>query len=298
MKKTAIRATRGDKWFYAFDYFFMTLFLLIVAYPLVYIISCSFSEPVNVITGRVWLLPKGFSLIGYEAVFKYESILTGYLNSIYYTVLGTFINVVMTLMMAFPLTRKELMLRNPISKVVVFTMIFSAGMIPNYILIKNLGLLDTVWALVLPGAISAYNLMVTRTFIATSIPEEMFEAAKIDGSDYFHYLCKIVLPLSKQVIAVITLFYAVTHWNGYFQAMLYINTAAKQPLQLVLRAILVNNQVDSEVFSGAASDINTQNLYEVLKYAVIVVASLPLMILYPFVQKYFVRGVMIGSVKG
>ena len=295
--KKQIKLSREDKTFGFIVYLITTLVLLVIAYPVIYVISASFSSPAAVTTGKVVFLPVDFGLDGYKAVFQNKDILTGYLNTIYYTVLGTLINVAVTLCAAYPMSRRDFPARRRFAFFFTFTMLFSGGMIPTYMVVKELGLLDTTWALVLPGAISVYNLTVTRSFLESSIPHEMLEAAQIDGCSDFQYFFRFVLPLSKAVIAVITLFYAVAHWNSYFNALLYINTRERYPLQLFLREILVNNKVDAAVMDEGIMNAK-QGLADLLKYSLIVVSTLPIMCIYPFIQKYFVQGVMIGSVKG
>ncbi|MBQ2889806.1 MAG: carbohydrate ABC transporter permease [Clostridia bacterium] len=295
--KKRIELSREDKTFSFIVYLITTLVLLVIAYPVIYVISASFSSPAAVTTGKVVLLPVDFGLDGYKAVFQNKDILTGYFNTIYYTILGTVINVAVTLCAAYPMSRRDFPARRKFAFFFTFTMLFSGGMIPTYMVVKELGLLDTTWALVLPGAISVYNLTVTRSFLESSIPHEMLEAAQIDGCSDFQYFFRFVLPLSKAVIAVITLFYAVSHWNSYFNALLYINTRERYPLQLFLREILVNNKVDAAVMDEGIMNAK-QGLADLLKYSLIVVSTLPIMCIYPFIQKYFVQGVMIGSVKG
>ena len=295
--KKRIELSREDKTFSFIVYLITTLVLLVIAYPVIYVISASFSSPAAVTTGKVVLLPVDFGLDGYKAVFQNKDILTGYFNTIYYTILGTVINVAVTLCAAYPMSRRDFPARRKFAFFFTFTMLFSGGMIPTYMVVKELGLLDTTWALVLPGAISVYNLTVTRSFLESSIPHEMLEAAQIDGCSDFQYFFRFVLPLSKAVIAVITLFYAVAHWNSYFNALLYINTRERYPLQLFLREILVNNKVDAAVMDEGIMNAK-QGLADLLKYSLIVVSTLPIMCIYPFIQKYFVQGVMIGSVKG
>ena len=295
--KKRIKLSREDKTFSFIVYLIATLVLLVIAYPVIYVVSASFSSPAAVTTGKVVLLPVDFGLDGYKAVFQNKDVLTGYLNTIYYTVLGTLINVAVTLCAAYPMSRRDFPARRKFAFFFTFTMLFSGGMIPTYMVVKELGLLDTTWALVLPGAISVYNLTVTRSFLESSIPHEMLEAAQIDGCSDVQYFFRFVLPLSKAVIAVITLFYAVSHWSAYFNALLYINTREKYPLQLFLREILVNNKIDAAVMDEGIMNAK-QGLADLLKYSLIVVSTLPIMCIYPFIQKYFVQGVMIGSVKG
>ena len=239
-----------------------------------------------------------FSLEGYKAVFSNDDIITGYMNTIFYTVCGTFVNVCVTVIAAYPLSRKDLVGQNFFAFLFSFTMLFSGGMIPNYLLMKDLHLLNTRWVMIIPGALSVYNMLVVKTFFQSSIPGELLEAAQIDGCSDAKYFFKILLPLSKASIAVITLYYAVSHWNSYFNALMYLDDRTKIPLQLVLREILVSNKISGEMIYDQELLEAKQNLSELLKYSLIVVSSLPIICVYPFVQKYFVKGVMVGSVKG
>lgn len=297
-RKSAIKNTREDKIFYAITYLVVTLIFLAVLYPIIYIISASFSSPAAVSTGKVILWPVDFSLDGYQAVFENKDVLTGYRNTIFYTVFGTFINVVVTLFAAYPLSRTDFIGRRYFLFFFTFTMLFGGGMIPTYMVMRDLHLLNTVWAVLLPGAVAVYNLMVARSFIEGNIPRELLEATQVDGCSDFRYFWSFVLPLSKPVIAVITLFYAVAHWNAYFNAFLYLDNRELFPLQLFLREILINNKVDASVAVDQAFLEAKQGLSDLLKYSLIIVSTLPIMCLYPFIQKYFVKGVMIGSVKG
>jgi len=271
---------------------------VIMAYPLLIVVSTSFSSAAAVTSGRVWLLPVEFSLEGYKAVFRTNDVLIGYRNSLFYMVAGTIVNIFMTLLAAYPLSRDDLVGQGFFMKLFTFTMIFGGGMIPNYLLLKDLGMLNTVWAMIIPGAISTYNMIITRTFIKTNIPKEMLEAAKIDGCSDIQYLIKMVIPLSGSVIAVITLYYAIEHWNAYFSAFMYLTKKNLYPLQIFLKNILISNQVQSDLLTDDAQVLATQGIAEVLKYSLIVVAVIPVMIMYPFIQKHFVKGVMIGAVKG
>ncbi|MFD0713339.1 carbohydrate ABC transporter permease [Paenibacillus sp. GCM10027626] len=301
MDHSFIRDSRGDRWFTVFNYVVLTLFLLSVIYPLLYIVSASFSSPDAIVSGRVWLWPVGFTLDGYEAVFHHKLIWTGFRNSLFYMAAGTAINVAMTILAAYPLARKDLYGRNFFMFLFVFTTMFSGGLIPFYILVKNLGMLDTVWAMLLPGALGVWNVVITRTYFQTSIPEELLEAAQLDGCSDFAFVRKIVLPLSMPIIAVITLFYAVGHWNQYFSAFIFLKSQHLYPLQIVLREILIQNNVNMDMLTTVVDVQNAakrEGLSNLLKYSLIVVATLPLMIIYPFVQKHFVKGVMIGSLKG
>jgi putative aldouronate transport system permease protein len=241
------------------------------------------------------LSPLGFNVDGYISVFKNPNIITGYRNTILYVVVGTSINLFMTSLGAYVLSRKGVMLRDPMMMLIVFTMFFSGGLIPNYLLVKNLGMYNTMWALLIPGAISTYNLIIMRTSFA-AIPISLEESARIDGANDFTILFRIVLPLSKAVLSVMVLFYAVAHWNSWFSAMIYLQKRDMFPLQLFLREILVNSSTDSMITGSGGSD--KEAISEIIKYCTIVVATVPIIVVYPFLQKYFVKGVMIGAVKG
>ncbi len=274
------------------------IFIILCAYPLIYVVSASFSDPMDIFAGKVWLLPSSPTLKGYKTVFDYPDVWTGYGNSVFYTVFGTLINVFMTVLAAYPLSRKDLKYRKPIIMLFTFTMLFNAGMIPNYLLIRDLHLLNTRWALLLPGAISVYNMIIVRTFFMSNIPDELLESARLDGCSDFRFLLNIVLPLSGAVIAVITLYYAVGHWNQYFNAVLYLTDKNTYPLQVFLRNILLENSINDLSAGSVVNESERTYLNELLKYSLIVVASAPLLAVYPFIQKYFVKGVMIGAVKG
>ena len=275
----------------------MSVIGVIMLYPLLVVLSTSFSAPSAVTSGKVWLFPVDFSIEGYKAVFRTNDVLIGYRNSLFYMVVGTIVNLFMTLITAYPLSRDDLVGQGIIMKLFTFTMIFSGGMIPNYLLMKDLGLLNSVWVMIIPGAISVYNMIITRTFIKSNIPKEMLEAAQIDGCSDIQYFIKMVLPLSGAVIAVITLYYAIAHWNAYFNAFMYLNDKDLYPLQIFLKNILVSNQVQADMIVDEQVQA-IEGIAEVLKYSLIVVAVVPVMIIYPFVQKHFVKGVMIGAVKG
>jgi len=295
ISRNAIKDSKSDKVLYLVSGTLLLLFTITVIYPLIYIVSCSFSSAHAVNSGRVVLLPVDFSLTGYEAVFNYKRVLTGYGNTIFYTVFGTVLNLIITLMTAYPLAMPGFQFKKGYSFLFTFTMFFSGGLVPAYLLNSSLGLVNSPWVMLIPGMLSVYNMIVTRTFIQNSIPVELLEASQIDGCSWFGYFFKIVLPLSKAVIAVITLYYAVGHWNAYFNAMIYLNDRHLHPLQLVLREILVENSI--EALDVATEDAQA-SLAELLKYALIIVSTVPILCVYPFVQKYFMKGVMIGSVKG
>ncbi len=296
--KKKINISKDDRVFYITIDVILTLMLIIILWPLIFILSSSLSSKEAVMAGRVFLFPVDFSLEGYKAIFKTGEVLVGYRNTILYTLVGTTLNVLITLIAAYPLSRKDLPYRRPLSFIFTFTMFFSGGMVPTYILVSNLGLLNTPLAMIFPGALSVYNMIICRSFIENSIPHEIYEAASIDGCSDFGYFTKILIPLSGPVIAVITLYYAVAHWNSYFNAFLYLTNDKLYPLQLVLRNILLANQMDAAMVTDMEQMESKQGLADLIKYALIVVSSLPVLIIYPFIQKYFVKGVMIGSVKG
>lgn len=296
IRKTAIRHTAGDYAFLAFDWLILILFFLILAYPLLYVIASSFSA-MQITT--LSLIPKKFSLEGYRAVIEYKYIWIGYANSLLYMTLGTAIALVVTICCAYPLSRPDFKAGKLLMGLCLFTMYFSGGIIPTFLWIRDLGMLDTLWAIVLPTSLSVYNMIVMRTYFATSIPGDLREAAQLDGCGDFRFLYSIVLPLSGPILAVIALYYAVALWNGYFNAMLYLRTKTKLPLTMFLRDILVLNQM-----TGLDAGLDMEQMAraeeraQIMKYSLIIVGSLPMMLIYPFVQKYFVKGVMIGAVKG
>ncbi len=287
-----------DKIFYTIITIILTLFFIIVLYPCIYVISASFSSGDAVQAGKVVLWPVDASIEGYKTVFNTKDVWIGFRNSLFYTVVGTSINIVMTVMAAYSLARPDVPGRNGIMLLFTFTMFFNGGMIPTYMVIRTLGMLDTIWCLIIPGAVGAYNLIVARTFIQNSIPLELLEAAKIDGCSDVKYLLKVVIPLSKAVIAVLVLFYGVGHWNAYFNAMIYLHTKDLFPLTLFLRQILLMEQIDPSTITDPELQAQMAKAAGVIKYALIVVSMVPVMLIYPFIQKYFVKGVMIGSIKG
>jgi putative aldouronate transport system permease protein len=303
MEDCLMITSKGDRVFNFINYFLLLFVFVIVLYPLLYVVSVSLSDPIRVAMGEIRLLPKGFNWDAYKNVFRNSEIWTGYGNTIIYTVSGTALNLFVTLTCAFALARKRLAGKNIIMALFVLTMFFSGGMIPGYVLIKNLGMLDTRWVMILPGAISVYYMIVTRTFFQSTIPEEMYEAAKIDGASDIGILWRIALPLSMPIIAVMGLFYAVSHWNQFFGALIYLNDRDLFPLQLVLRNILLMNQqlqMDVSAMTSEEFGYIAKQAYmaETMKYALIFIASLPMLVVYPFVQRFFVQGVMIGSLKG
>lgn len=296
-----IRLSAGDKLFQAVIIILMSIVLFITLYPLIFIVSASFSDPTYVNSGEVWLLPRGVTLEGYQRVFRNSDIWTGYRNTLLYTFFGTLINLAITIPAAYALSDPTLKGRGVISKIMIFTMFFSGGLIPTYMLVQNLHMTNTVWALLIPNAVNTTNLIVTRTFFSSSIPQELKDAAEIDGCSTYRLFFSIVLPLSGAIIAVMALFYGIGHWNAYFNAMIYLNNRHLFPLQLFLQEILLTQQINMDR-SVSVSEMESiavqQRLAEMVKYVVIVVSTLPVLVIYPFMQKHFVRGVMIGSIKG
>lgn len=293
------RQTRGDRVFDTVNIILLSLLALIIIYPLVYVISASFSDAVSVTAGKMVLWPVDVTLENYEQVFKNDGIMTGYRNSLIILFAGTALNLVMTVLAAFPMSRKDLWGRNVLMKLMTFTMFFSGGLIPTYLMVsKTLGLMNNWLALILPGAISVYNMIIMRTYFMTSIPYEIQEAADIDGCSPFGVLFRIILPLSGPILAVLGLYYGVAHWNSYFSALLYISKEDIQPLQLYLRKVLALNSSQNLMDMGADEAARQAMRAETIKYAVIVVSSVPMLIIYPFVQRFFVKGVMIGAIKG
>ena len=295
MKKRAhIHECAQDRIFLRIIEVISVFILIIEVYPLIYVLSASFSSSDAISLGKVFLWPVEPNLKGYEMLAENNSIVQGFLNSVYYTTLGTAINMVLTTLLAYALSRKELPGRDFFTLLAVATMYLQGGLIPTYLLVNSLDLVDTVWGLILPGAIVTTNMIIMRTYFQTSIPESLREAAFLDGCGYIKFLLYVVLPLSLPIVAVVGLYYAVGHWNNYFDALIYLRSNDKQNLQLVLRNILLANQVNS----GDGSYAESSKLGVTIKYAVIVVSCIPMLIVYPCVQKVFVKGVMIGALKG
>ena len=269
------------------------LIVILVLYPMYFVVIASFSDPVQVQNGNTWLIPRGVSLEAYKMVFEDESIWRGYYNTIIYTAGAAAFSLLVVMPAAYALSRKDFVLRGPLNFFFLIVMFFSGGLIPTYLQVRNLGLLDTYWVMVIPFSVNVYHLIVARTFFSSSIPAELREAAEIDGCSNTRFFLQIVLPLSKAIIAVIGLYVAVGCWNGYFNALIYLNDVNKKPLQNILRGILLKSQVE---LGGGWDEIMRKT--EMLKYALIVISSVPIMAVYPFIQKYFAKGVMIGSLKG
>jgi putative aldouronate transport system permease protein len=292
-----IRDSRTDRVFMLCVYLLLTVFLAVVLLPLIYIVASSFSSPEAVSSGRVLFWPVEFSLRGYKAVFENPQVVQGYVNSLFYTVVGTVVSVVMTVAIAYPMSRRTLVGRNLVMSLILFTMLFTGGLIPTYLVVQQVGLLDTRWALIVPQAIGVWQVIIARTYFRTVIPEELVEASQLDGCGDLRFLWSVVIPLAKPMIAVIALMYAIYQWNSYFDALIYLKNPDLFPLQIVLRNILILN-----TYSGGAIDasvvLQRQQLADLLKYSLIVVASVPVLLIYPFVARYFTKGIMIGAVKG
>ena len=286
-----------DRVFMFFNASILVVITVAILLPLIFIVSASFSSSEAVIAGRVSLWPVDFSLQGYQTIFEHKKVWDGFGNSMFYTVFGTIFNVFMTIIAAYPLSRDDLVGRRVITIAFIFTMLFSGGLIPTYMVVRDLGLLNTRAAMILPTGIGIFNLLITITFFRTTIPPELIEAARIDGANDFRTFGSIILPLARPIIAVLTLFYAVNHWNSYFSALIYLKDQELFPLQIVLREILIENSIDASMLIDIEDLVAREGLRELLKYSLIVVASVPVLIIYPFVQRHFVKGMMIGSVK-
>lgn len=299
MRSTAaIRESRGDRLFLIGIYIFLSIVLIAIAYPLIFVVSSSFSSYEAVRAGQVWLWPVGFSLDGYRAVFDDPDVMTGYFNSAIYTFCGTLLSVTLTVMMAYPLSLKDFFGRRFFIWMLLFALIFNGGLIPYYLVVKSLGMIDTRWAMIVPGALGIFQVLLAKTFFQATIPTELYEAAQIDRCSDIGFMLRIVIPLSKPILAVLVLLYAVGQWNSYFNALIFLNSENLYPLQLILRSLLIlGNQ------QGSAQAVTPEQLQRfeamsaLLKYSLIVVASVPVLFLYPLAQKYFVKGVMLGSLK-
>ena len=296
MRAGAIRPSGADRINLAVINGCVTLALLVVAYPLYFVLIASVSDPVDIYAGRVWLWPRGLTFAGYERIFNTGPIWRGYANTIFYAVFGTLLNIAMTVTVAYPLSSRRFSGRYLLMIFLLVTLYFEGGLIPKYLLVRSLGLLDTRAVMVIMGAAMVWHVIITRTFFQTTIADELYEAAAIDGCNHIPFFVRIVLPLSRPVIAVLAIYYGVEHWNDYFKALIFLDDPDKYPLQLVLRSILILG--DPQTVTDIADLQERQRAAELIKYGSIVVASLPLLIVYPFLQKYFVQGIMIGSLKG
>lgn len=290
--------SRNDKIFDLLNTLFFIVVSLIVIYPLYFMLIASFSNPDAVNTGQTFLWPKDVTLNGYKEIFSNSRIWTGYKNSIIYALLSMIIRTSLTITAGYALSRKDLVGRNFFMMMIIFTMFFGGGLIPTYLIVRDLDMINTVWAMIIPGAVSAYNLIIVKTFFQQTIPDELLEASAIDGCSNIRFFMRIVLPLSLPIIAVIALFSAVQEWNSYFSALIYLRDAEMHPLQLILREILVQNQAQDLLSEDAVEMMERQKAAEQIKYGVIIVSSVPMLMLYPFLQRFFIKGVMIGSVKG
>ena len=297
-KSRNMRLTKVDRVYNVINNTALFFVLIIILYPLIYIFSSSFSSRMAVLSGKVWLFPVEPTLEAYDVIYGYRLIWTSYANTVFYAVAGSFISVVLTLLAAYPLSRKVFRGRSFYMFLFAFTMVFSGGIIPTYLLVRSVGIINSRFAILLPSAVAAWNIIITRTYYQVNIPNELLEAAHLDGCNDFQFLWLVVLPLSGAITAVNVLFYAVAKWNAYFEAFIYLKDKNLWPLQIVLRMILVVNTIDPSMATGSEEEMARQGLAELLRFALIVVASVPVLLMYPFVQRYFVRGVMIGSLKG
>lgn len=292
-----IKMSTGERVFNVFNVTFMVVMMFVMFYPLWHVFCASFSDAKLLSShAGVLLWPKGYSFTAYKLMFKNPMILRGYGNTLYVLAFSMVLNMVMTSIAAYVLSRKNVMLNKPITVFIVFTMYFNGGLIPTYLNVKSLGLIDSLWSIILPGAITTYNMVVLRTGFA-SVPDSLEESAKIDGASSLRILWQIILPLSKATFMVVAMYYAVSHWNGWFYAMIYLNDRAKFPLQLILREILIQNDTSSMV-GGDVGAGDAAYVSETVKYAVIIISIVPILCIYPYVQKHFTKGVMVGAVKG
>ncbi|OAS15108.1 carbohydrate ABC transporter permease [Paenibacillus oryzisoli] len=288
---------RTDMTFDVINYSLIVMLLLLVLYPLYFVVTASVTNPDVVYSGKLLFFPQELTWDGYKRLFADATIWIGFKNSLWYTVTGTTLNVVLTVMAGYALSRTDLVGRNVFMFLLVFTMFFGGGLIPTYLLVKDLGILNTTWAMILPNAVSVFNVIIVRTFFQSNVPTEVLESAMIDGCSNIKFFVKIAIPLAMPIVAVMVLFYAVGHWNSYFQALIYLKSNGLQPLQIILRNILIMNE-GSDLQNLMDGSQEQQKKLELMKYAIIIVSSLPMMILYPFLQRYFVKGALVGSLKG
>lgn len=293
-----IKTSTDDKIFNIITYIILGILLFILFYPIYFVLIASLSEPTMVATGQIVFYPKGLSLDGYRALTEDSRIWRGLINSIYIVIFGTLFNLFLTLPIAYTLTIKRFLFRNFIMKLLLFTMYFSGGLIPTFLVVNSIGLYDKPYTLILLGGVSVANVIIVRTTVANAIPYEMYEAVTIDGGDHFTFFLRFVLPLSKSIIAVQILYYGVGHWNEYYNALIYLSNQDYYPVQLILRNILVLGQQLAQTAESAEEALIAMRRAELMKYCLIVVTSMPIFLIYPFIQKYFEKGVMVGSVKG
>ncbi len=293
---------RSDVTYDTILFILLSLVFLVVAYPLYFVIISSVSDPIAVSNGEVTFYPIGFTLDGYREVFKTNTVVRGFLNSLLYTVCGVCVNLLVTLPTGYALSRRDFALKKFVTFFYMLTMFIGGGMMPTYLIVKQTGLLNSMWALIIPGAMGVYNMIVAKTFFTTNIPAELMEAAKLDGCGNTRFFFYIVMPLSGAITAILVLYYGQGHWNSYFSALLYISDREKWPLQLELRNILLlntNTMVKEFITEEMRKEqARREALANMMKYSLIIISSIPMLIIYPFVQKHFVKGVMIGSVKG
>ena len=292
--------TASDRIFNAVNYVFLSVILLAVAYPLYFMAIASFSDPHLVNNGKLWLIPRGITFEGYRRIFGDSRIWTAYLNTTIYTLGGVSVNLLVTIPAAYALSRRDLWGRNLVMALFTFTLLFGGGLIPTYLIIRSLGILNTRWVMIIPNAVAVWNLIIARTFFQTTIPPDLLDASRMDGATNIRFFMSVVIPISPAIIAVLALFYGVGHWNAFFEALIYLKDPELYPLQLVLRSILIMNESAAEMMEAADPDTvaEQQRIIEVIKYGLIMVASVPVLLLYPFLQKYFIKGVMIGALKG
>ena len=298
MKRRRVRTSPNEKVFMVLKNIFLISWFVLVLYPIIYVVSASISDPLKVISGKVWLYPIKLTFDGYKTILTDSQIGNGFKNSFIYTFSGTAINLVMTMLAAYPLSRRDLKGRGIFTTFFVFTMLFNGGLVPTYLVVKNIGLINTIWAMIIPTAMIVYYVIITRTYLQTTIPHELYEAAGMDGCSDFRAMLAIAVPLSGPILAVMALYYGVGHWNSYFNALIYLNSQDKYPLQIVLRNILIRNVVTPEMAANFRENAAQQSLVDVMKYSIIVIASVPVICIYPLVEKFFKKGVMIGTLKG
>lgn len=293
--ESKVRETFTDRMFMAVISILLLTITAIVLVPLIYIVASSFSSPQAVLGGQVGLWPVDFTMRGYQVALSNPRIVSGFLNTLFYTAAGTLVSVVLTVMIAYPLSRPDLPGRRIILALLIFTMLFQGGLIPTFLVVKSLGMLDTRWALIIPNAVGVWQVLIATTYFKETIPGELYQAARVDGASDFQYLTRIALPLAKPMLAVIALMYGIGQWNSYFDALLYVRDPNLYPLQLVLRDILILNQQSS----GDVLDmVERQQVAQLLKFSLVVISTVPVLLFYPFVAKYFAKGMMVGSVKG
>lgn len=293
-----MRRSYSDKIFDGVNLVVMTLLIFVFTWPIWFVVIASFSDPDTVLMGKVLLLPKEITWDGYKRLLEYKEIWVGYTNSIFYTIVGTTLNMVMSICLAYPMSEKSFAMRKILMPFFMFTMYFGGGLIPEYLLLKSMGVINTRWAILLPGMVSVYNSLIIRSFFMSSIPGELKESAKLDGANAFQYLWRIVLPLSKAVFAVVGLYYMVGNWNNFTKALYYIYDESLAPLQSIVRRLLISSKLVADLATDPEMMEELIEQAQLMQYGVIIVVSLPMLCVYPFIQKYFVKGVMVGAVKG